>query len=132
VENEDMQKDFDKWNNLKKNLQKIENKLFFHEREIWWCSIGVNLGFEQDGRSDTFERPVLIVRKFNQDIFLGLPLTSALKTGPYYQKVKYEGREYNIVLSQIRLFDSKRLQRKIRILPKNEFENIVELFKKIL
>jgi len=127
-----MQKDFDNWNKLKKELQIGDNRLFFHEREIWWCSIGVNLGFEQDGRSDTFERPILVVRKFNQDIFLGLPLTSALKEGPYYQKVSYEGRDYCIVLSQIRLFDRKRLQRKIRILPKNEFEKIVNNFKEIL
>src|SRR3989338_1564765 len=97
-----MEKDFDKWNGLKKNLQKNGNRFFFHEREIWWCSVGVNLGFEQNGRSDTFERPVLILRKFNQDIFLGLPMTSALKEGPHYQKIHYEGRDYNIVLSQIR------------------------------
>ncbi|MFH1745404.1 MAG: type II toxin-antitoxin system PemK/MazF family toxin [bacterium] len=127
-----MQKDFDKWNNLKKNLQKTDNKLFFHEREIWWCSIGVNLGFEQDGRSDTFERPILIIKKFNQDIFLGLPMTSAQKEGVYYQKIQYENRDYTIVLSQIRLFDRKRLQRKIRILPKKEFEVIKECFKNIL
>ncbi len=82
-----MKKDFDSWNILKKDLQKSENKFFFHEREIWWCSIGVNVGFEQDGRSDTFERPVLVIKKFNQDIFLGLPMTSAQKDGAYYQKI---------------------------------------------
>jgi len=127
-----MEKDFDKWNNLKKNLQKNNNKLFFHEREIWWCSIGVNLGFEQDGRSDTFERPVLIIKKFNQDIFLGLPMTSAQKEGIYYQKIQYEDRNYTVVLSQVRLFDRKRLQRKIRILSEKEFKIIKEHFKNIL
>lgn len=127
-----MQKDFDRWNQLKKELQKSNNRLFFHEREIWWCSIGVNLGFEQDGRSDTFERPVLILRKFNQDIFLGLPMTSALKEGPYYQKISHKSRDYSIVLSQIRLFDRKRLQRKIRVLSENEFKEIIQRFKNVL
>ena len=127
-----MQKDFDKWNELKKDLNKNDSGFFFHEREVWWCSIGVNLGFEQDGRSDTFERPVLIIKKFNQAIFLGLPMTSAQKSGKYYRKTQHEGREYTIVLSQIRLFDGKRLQRKIRILPKKEFEDVIRYFKDIL
>ena len=127
-----MSKPFDAWNTLKKQLQESENKLFFHEREIWWCSLGVNLGFEQDGRNDTFERPVLIVRKFNQDIFLGLPLTSARKEGMYYQKTKHEGRDYTVVLSQMRLLDRKRLQRKIRVLPEIEFEEVKKRFKNFL
>ncbi|MFA4890598.1 MAG: type II toxin-antitoxin system PemK/MazF family toxin [Candidatus Paceibacterota bacterium] len=127
-----MKKDFDKWNILKKDLQKSKNTFFFHEREIWWCSVGVNIGFEQDGRSDTFERPVLIIKKFNQDIFLGLPMTSAQKEGMYYQKIQHKDRNYTIVLSQIRLFDRKRLQRKIRILSKKEFEEVIHCFKRIL
>ena len=127
-----MKKSFDEWNKLKKQLQENENRVFFHEREIWWCSLGVNLGFEQDGRNDTFERPVLVVRKFNQDIFLGLPLTSAKKEGMYYQKTQHEDRDYTIVLSQMRLLDRKRLQRKIRVLPENEFEEATARFKNLL
>jgi mRNA interferase MazF len=127
-----MDKPFDAWSKLKKKLQGDENKIFFHEREVWWCSIGINLGFEQDGRNDTFERPVLIVRKFNQDVFLALPLTSAKKEGMYYQKTQYEDREYTIVLSQMRLLDRKRLQRKIRVLPNNEFNQVNKQFKDLL
>ena len=51
-----MSKDFDSWNGEKKNLEQIgHNNLVFHEREIWWCSIGVNLGDEQDGLDTTDE-----------------------------------------------------------------------------
>lgn len=28
-------KDFDKWNELKKNLHTREGRILFHEREIW-------------------------------------------------------------------------------------------------
>jgi len=28
-------KKFDEWNNLKKNIDKRENKVFFQEREVW-------------------------------------------------------------------------------------------------
>jgi mRNA interferase MazF len=128
-----MNKPFDQWNELKKNLQRQNQQIFFfHEREIWWCSLGINLGSEQDGRNDTFERPVLIVKKFNQDIFLGLPLTTAIKEGKYYYETTHEDRHYSVVLSQMRLLDKKRLQRKIRVLPEGEFEEIVRRFKGII
>jgi hypothetical protein len=66
-----MQKDFDKWHNKKKKLDKnkIDYNFFYHEREIWWSSIGLNIGVETNGKSDHFERPVLIVKKFNKDMF---------------------------------------------------------------
>ena len=34
-----MQKDFDKWNNLKKIIHNNEKNIFFHEREIWVGSL---------------------------------------------------------------------------------------------
>ncbi len=46
--NNSMEKDFDKWNNQKKiiNLRSNNTDFFYHEREVWWCAIGVNVGFE--------------------------------------------------------------------------------------
>jgi hypothetical protein len=39
-----MRKDFDKWNNKKKEINNQDFfDLFFHEREIWWCSLGLNI-----------------------------------------------------------------------------------------
>ena len=38
-------KDFDRWNEQKKKLHDGEREVLFHEREIWWCSLGVNIGF---------------------------------------------------------------------------------------
>ncbi len=40
-----MIKDFDSWNNEKQNIEKyFPNEISFHEKEIWWCSIGINIG----------------------------------------------------------------------------------------
>lgn len=52
-----MKKDFDKWNNRKKIIdqKEISNQMFFNEREIWWGSLGVNIGYEQDGKNDENE-----------------------------------------------------------------------------
>ena len=41
-------KDFDKWNEKKKTIdqKEISDQTFFNEREIWWGSLGLNVGFE--------------------------------------------------------------------------------------
>ncbi len=56
-------KDFDTWNNLKKGVNAGKGKLY-KERDIWWCSLGVNVGFEQDGTGNSYERPVVVLRGF--------------------------------------------------------------------
>ena len=61
-----MEKDFDRWNINKKRLHSQNVLHFYHEREIWWCSLGVNIGFEQDGTGKNFDRPVIVVRGFNK------------------------------------------------------------------
>lgn len=70
-----MQKDFHEWHDQKEKLEQGESRLFFHPREIWFCALGLNVGFEQDGRGEEYLRPVLIFRKFNNQVFWGLPLT---------------------------------------------------------
>ncbi len=68
-----MIKDFENWNKLKQKLESRKNIPTFKEREIWWCSIGVNIGCEEDGKNQLFNRPILIIRKFNNNMFLGAP-----------------------------------------------------------
>lgn len=40
------QKDFDGWNEKKKKIGEDVCNIYFKEREIWWCSIGINIGYE--------------------------------------------------------------------------------------
>ncbi len=127
-----MQKDFDKWNEIKKNTNSLEKpkKFYFHEREIWWCSLGVNIGYEQDGKNENFERPVLILKKFNRDIAVIVPLTSVIKNNLYHHKLKTSGSF--VILSQIRLISAKRLLRKIENISENEFKDIAFKIKEFL
>ncbi len=120
-----MDEDYNDWNNLKKSLSKGESNIFFHEREVWYCSIGKNIGYEEDGKNELFERPILIIKKFNNDIFLSIPLTSSSKDNIYYFKYELNNREYSGILSQIRLLDRKRLSRKIGMIKKSDFKNII-------
>jgi len=130
---EDYLKDFDKWNELKKKLHIREEKVLFHEREIWWCSLGVNIGFEENGKNEMFERPVLVLRKFNKYILWALPLTRSKKEGGFYYRIT-QGEEDDsvVILSQIRLISSKRLLRKMRMMEQIEFEEIKSKVKKFL
>jgi mRNA interferase MazF len=71
---------FDRWNEQKKVRESSkEVSLVFHEREIWWCSIGVNIGDGEDGKNELFERPVPILKKFNRKIALVLPMSKRVK-----------------------------------------------------
>lgn len=103
-------------------------RLFFHEREVWYCHLGENIGFEQDGRGDQFLRPVVIVRKFNKEVFWGVSLTRTQKKLPFYfaftlqsESKKGAVEKSTAVLSQIRLIDAKRLRRMIGYISEEEY-----------
>jgi mRNA interferase MazF len=120
-----MEKDFDGWNGRKKTLNGAEGTALFHEREVWWCALGVNIGFEQDGRGGDFERPAIILKKFNLDACLVVPLTTRSKQGKYYLSVgAIEGRDAVAVLSQLRFIDRKHLSNKICTLDERTFRTL--------
>lgn len=128
-----MKKDFDKWNSEKKKIQTEATPPFCHEREVWWCSLGVNVGFEQDGTGEHFDRPVVVVRGFNEKVFLGVALTGRRREDKYYFPVGHiEDREASAILSQVRLIDTKRLVRKITTLEEVVFKELQEKLKKTL
>ncbi len=121
-------KDFDVWNEIKKQVES-HPRFEFNEGELWWCDIGLNIGSEQDGPSPLFERPVLVGKKFSNETFLAFPLTSNSKSGAYYYKLD-EGS--NIVLCQPRLIDARRLKRKIRRISHRQRKEILAQFKSLL
>ena len=122
-----MQKDFQKWHGFKKQLHEHEGVALFHEREVWWCSLGANIGFEQDGNGENFERPVVIVKKFNLSACLIIPLTARIKKGKYYFSVgKIDDKEAVAIVSQVRFIDSKRFSNKISTLDSDIFRALVK------
>lgn len=125
-------KDFTLWFKVKPEIEKKLSCPLFSESEVWWCSLGLNIGFEQDGKNELFERPVLIFRKYNKDFFLGLPLTSKIKEGVYYHKIKLHGRESSVILSQSKAFSAKRLIRKIGKVTSEQFIKIEESYIKLI
>lgn len=128
-----MNKKFDEWNLKKKEIHKDGKAPFYNEREIWWCALGSNVGFEQDGTGKNFDRPVAIIRGFSKNIFLGIALTGKKREGKFYFYLgKIEGRDSSAILSQLRLIDSKRLIRKIGMLGETKFNDLRESLKKVI
>src|SRR3989344_3623575 len=123
-----MKKDFDTWNEVKKRVNERDTvNVYFYEREIWWCALGANIGFEQDGTNETFERPIVIIKKYNPQIFLAVPLSATSKRGKYYAPLGLvDDRDAVAILSQLRLLDCKRLTNRIGTLDSFVFEKLVE------
>ena len=120
-----MKKDFDKWNERKKDINDKNKNRFYHPREVWWCSLGVNVGFEQDGTNDFFQRPVLIIRAFSRHVCLIVPLTTSKKKNPYHISLgKINDVKSFAITSQIRLVDTKRFTDRLSVLNKRAFDEI--------
>lgn len=101
----------DKWNAVKKNIDKQNSKKKVEIQSIYWISIGQNVGSEVFGKSGIFTRPVLVVNVFFNGTFLGVPLTSKVqnKRGKlYYKFTDSKGKVQVGLLGQVRIFDSKR------------------------
>ena len=121
-----MKKDFGKWHEKKIEVNEAEGTALFHEREVWWCTLGANIGYEQDGNSELFTRPVVILTKFNLDACLVVPLTAKPKKGKYYFDVgDVSGRKAVAVLSQLRFVDRKRLASKITTMDQDIFKTLI-------
>lgn len=126
-----MDQEFDTWNKKKKELSDGK-RVYFKKGDIWYASIGKNIGDEEDGKNIFFERPILIIRKFNNNVFLGLPLTTnEVKEGKYYHKlISFTGS--TVILSQVRLFDAKRLLRFMGKVSSDELKEIKAKIAKIV
>ena len=121
-----MEKDYKNWHQLKSEINKFDKLPTFKEREIWWCSIGINVGHEADGKNRYFNRPVIIIRKFNKFLFLAAPLTTKIKNNPFYYKINFKNTDQCVMITHLRLYDSRRLHDKMGYLSTDQFEDLKE------
>jgi|SRR3989338_8283042 len=125
MDHPDENRDFDVWNRLKKKTHRRDVLLGFKVRELWFIRMGKNIGFEQDGKGEEFLRPVLVFKKFNTQLFWGISLTGRSKNGVYYFRLPtMHGRKNTLILSQLRLYDAKRLQYQIGVCAADVFERV--------
>jgi mRNA-degrading endonuclease toxin of MazEF toxin-antitoxin module len=126
-----MEKDFDKWSKRKQEIDRSSVPPLFNEGEVWHCHMGINVGFESDGKENSFLRPVFILKKFNHHTFWAIPLTHTRKSGIYYHQLRDSSLGY-LNLSQLRLMNTRRLlRRKVRMIS-DEVLEIKEKVRKLI
>lgn len=126
-------KDFDTWNSLKKNIQSSHSEIVCNEREVWWCSLGLNIGHEQDGKNEMFERPMLIIRKFNNMSCICVPLTTSSKKKTFFIRIPSFGQNISAIISQVKLVSTKRFLRKIgNPVGRKDFRKVKEMLHQII
>ena len=126
-------KNFNDWNEIKKIVDNKQHSFNFKEREIYWANIGENVGSEQNGKGKEFSRPVLIVKKLNKGLFFGVPLSTSLKEGSYFYQFSFiEDKISTALLVQAKVFDIKRIDKKIGMIKKDDFYKLKESLKILL
>jgi len=123
-----MEKDFDKWNNLKKEINSKKQKFYVKQREVWSVKMWKNVWFEEDWKWEDFERPVLVLKKI-WIMYLCISMTTQWKNNDFYYKLSDTQENSYIILSQAKLFDLKRFHYKVRTVSKDEFLNIQKRLK---
>ena len=118
-------KDFPSWFEQKLIINNRNHRPFIHEREVWWCWLGINIGSEQDGKGDSFARPVVVYRKFNKRICLILPLTTSEKTNALYIPIDIgDDTKRFALIHQIRSIDTKRCFQFMGTIKKQSFREL--------
>lgn len=127
--------EFDSWNEIKKIVDKNNEKpdRFPQEGEVWMSALGRNIGFEQNGAGDDFARPVLIVKKFNNRMFWGVPLSTKQKDLDFYfNYIDPDNLHVSAILAQMRLISVKRLKRKLYDISRTQLGEIKQKLKAFL
>ena len=127
-----MQKDFDSWNSLKKDIDSRQSAVFCNVREIWWASLGLNIGSEEDGKNDLFERPIIIIKVFNRNMLRIIPLTSSVRDDLHHFPISHAQITGSVRLSQMKTIGAQRLTRKLGRLDTPTFHQLVERLKNSL
>lgn len=124
----DTEKNFTDWIQIKEVVHSTGRTPSIREGEIWWCAVGENVGIEINGKSKTFARPVLVLKKLSRYGFLGVPLTSQEHEGSWYAPFIFKDKTEYAVLAQIRVFSVSRLYDKMGMLPNSDLKIVKDAF----
>ena len=125
------EKRFEEWIGVKSDLHRKGILRNVKEGDVWWCAVGENVGIEINGKSETFARPVLVLRKLSRYGFMGIPLTSQEHDGSWYVTFEFKNKRQFASLAQARVFSVSRLYRKIGMVPDSDLEMVRQGFREL-
>ena len=122
-------KRFLEWLTLKEKLHNITGKPpLVKERDLWWISLGENVGSEMNGKSRLFSRPGIVIKKLSRTFYLIAPTTSQKKEGTWYVPILQEGKAMFVCLHQVRVIDYRRLSSRMGQIDGNDYTMIKAAF----
>ena len=122
-------KRFLEWIGLKEKLHEIKYQPPHVSRgDIWWASIGENVGSEINGKSVLFSRPVIILKKLSHGFYFVIPTTTQLREGSWYIPFRQKERSMVACLHQARAIDYRRLSSKLGTLDDEDFDRVKKGF----
>ncbi len=119
------------WNELKLFLHLQPKSPNIKEGEVWWCSLGENVGTEINGKGKMYSRPILIYRKLGRMQFLGIPLSTQAHEGTWYVNFRFKHREQYAALNQIRVINVFRLQERMGTIDKSDMKKVQTGFQEL-
>jgi mRNA interferase MazF len=124
---------FAHWTKKKIHIHASDIRNFPRERQIWWASLGQNIGVEVNGKNEMFERPVLVIKRYSEDASLVVPISSAIREDIYHVSfINHKGENNAVNLSQVRSISSKRFIRKIGKMSVLDYSGIKERLREII
>lgn len=122
---------FDDWNAKKKRLHNSRPNLLFKEGQIWWCSLGVNVGEEVLGKEPLYLRPVIVLRKITHSSCVVIPTTTKEKrAGSWYFQFEVNNLKRWAMIYQIRFISSRRLRNRESTLSDPQFRELKKAVRK--
>lgn len=112
-------KNHQNWAKLKSNIHNsITKRNPYREGEIYWFYFGNNIGVEEDGKHELYNRPAIIIRGFSDALIWVIPLSRTKRNGEYYftftqHTPKHGCKTSKAILSQMRPFDTSRIGGKL-------------------
>lgn len=127
-----MLKKFLQWIGLKEKLHLLKHKPpHVNERDLWWTSLGDNVGSEMNGKSQKFSRPVLILKKLSRGFFLVAPTTTQRHEGSWYVHIQHADKDVYVCLHQIRTIDYRRLWDRLGQIDGDDFMAVKSSFREL-
>jgi mRNA interferase MazF len=118
-------KNFLDWFQLKPKLDSKQHKTpLVSQGQLWWCSLGENIGTEISGKGDKFTRPVIILQKLSHFTILIIPCSTKIKEGSWFVSFAHRSVDMVACLNQIRIIDYRRLDDKIGSINSKDFDRI--------
>lgn len=125
-------KEFDSWNQIKKSVNDKEKPHKVRHREVRWCSLGVNVGSEIDGKGETFTRPVIVVSIVGPDLAFVIPCSTKLHDRPGYLQIKLKNKTVSACLHQAKTISTKRIYDRIQKISQKQMEELKYKVKEFL